>query len=133
MTRVITTKPQLDELIDAVRVGRAHFVGYEPPLTMIAVDNQIHETPVGHLIEALMDSLAHSDNDTSQTSIPCACSGAISRGHHGRIRHVASESGATCALRQSLTRTSEIIAAPADDPWTNTHHAQQLHPRRGNH
>ncbi len=65
MTR-IRTRGELDDLIEAIKSGNAHFIGYEPPLAMIAVENQMNEAPIGHLIPALMQALAH-----CQAANPC--------------------------------------------------------------
>ena len=45
---------QLAELLEAIREGRCHFLGYQQPLAMIAEDNVVHDVPIGHLIPGLM-------------------------------------------------------------------------------
>lgn len=54
----VKTDGELNQLIDEIAAGRGHFVGYEPPYAMIAIGSEIFEAPIGHVIPALMKSLA---------------------------------------------------------------------------
>lgn len=53
----IATKGDLDDLMERIKGGNAHFIGYETPYAMIAEGTVMYEAPIGHLIPALMDAL----------------------------------------------------------------------------
>ena len=58
----IATRGDLDDLIEKIKAGNTHFIGYAPPYAMIADGNQMHDVPIGHLIPALMAALGQGSN-----------------------------------------------------------------------
>ena len=58
MTTVITTVAELSELINKIKNEPTHFIGYQQPLVMISVDNEMYEVPIGYFIPALIKELS---------------------------------------------------------------------------
>ena len=64
----IATKADLKDLIDKIKHGNTHFIGYEPPIAMVAYGNQMYEVPIGHFIPALMDALGQGVSSGQQNA-----------------------------------------------------------------
>lgn len=62
----IETHGQMANLLEAIREGRCHFLGYQQPMAMIAEGSVVHDVPIGHLIPGLMRIASGQSNGAGQ-------------------------------------------------------------------